>query len=946
MKKNIANFNYLVFLFLVIISTKMGYAQHFQKIDGVFLPEEKTIGIQQQIIFVNTSEKPLDYIILNDWNNAFSSTTTPLANRFSDEFIRSYFIAKEKDRGYTKILFIQNDNKQEFQWKRLDNHPDLIQVDLKKPLINGEQIILNLNYEIKIPSANFTKFGFYNDNKFALKNWFIAPARFDNEGFITYSNLNLDDIPNVISDYEVTIEVPQDFFITTELTEKKVEKLTGKKYYFYGKNFLDIPLYIDKNIDFSSLRKNGIEILSDIKTNQIDEVYKAMMINQMIDFFDENLGTYPNKKIIVSQAEYDKNPFYGLNQLPSFLSPFSNEFIFELKFLKTYLNAYLKTTMQLDARKDNYIFDGMQIYLMMKYIDTFHQDKKMLGSLNRFKLLKNFHITNVDFNDQFSYFYMLMLRKNLDQPVGDSKETLIKYNEQIAGKYRSGLNFRYLKAYLNNDVVDDTFKQYFVFSNQFQTTRNDFEKLLKTNAKKNIDWFFDTMIATHQAFDYKLKDIQKNSDSISFKIKNKHQKTIPLPVYTLKNDTILYSKWIEISEQDSIIKLPNLNAEKIVLNYKNELPEANLRNNWKTLENKKLFNKPFQFSLLKDLENPGKNQIMYIPTAIYNLYDGISPGLRFHNKTMLDKPFNFDLNPTYSIKTQSLIGNFSLAVNQYNRESNLYNIKYFVYGTYMHYAPDAAYLKINPTVLMRFREADRRNNKAEALMIRQVMVFLEPSQYNLSFNNNNENYSIFNTKYINTKTEISHHYNFTSDLQLAKNFGKTSIELEYRKMFGNRQLNWRMFGGFFLYNKTTSDYFSFALDRPTDYLFEYNYYGRSESKGLFSQQMVLKEGAFKSRLDQRFANSWMLTTNASFNVWNWVEIYGDGGFIKNRSSHPKFVYDSGVRFNLVPDYFELYFPVYSSNGWEIGQPDYQQKIRFVVTFNPSVLINLFTRKWF
>ena len=55
---------------------------------------------------------------------------------------------------------------------------------------------------------------------------------------------------------------------------------------------------------------------------------------------------------------------------------------------------------------------------------------------------------------------------------------------------------------------------------------------------------------------------------------------------------------------------------------------------------------------------------------------------------------------------------------------------------------------------------------------------------------------------------------------------------------------------------------------------------------------------------------------------------------------------SGVRLNLLTDYFELYFPVRSSNGWEISQRNYNQKIRFVVTFDPSKLINLFTRKWF
>jgi len=35
-----------------------------------------------------------------------------------------------------------------------------------------------------------------------------------------------------------------------------------------------------------------------------------------------------------------------------------------------------------------------------------------------------------------------------------------------------------------------------------------------------------------------------------------------------------------------------------------------------------------------------------------------------------------------------------------------------------------------------------------------------------------------------------------------------------------------------------------------------------------------------------------------------------------------------------------------NNGWEIGAKNYGEKIRFIVTFRPETLINLFTRKWF
>jgi hypothetical protein len=55
------------------------------------------------------------------------------------------------------------------------------------------------------------------------------------------------------------------------------------------------------------------------------------------------------------------------------------------------------------------------------------------------------------------------------------------------------------------------------------------------------------------------------------------------------------------------------------------------------------------------------------------------------------------------------------------------------------------------------------------------------------------------------------------------------------------------------------NYYSFALDRPTDYLFDYNYYGRSENTGFFcQQQLIIAEGGFKSK-QIPFANQWMTT---------------------------------------------------------------------------------------
>ncbi|CAM2947695.1 gluzincin family metallopeptidase [Flavobacterium frigoris] len=908
--------------------------------------DDKTLNIEQELTFFNESNDTLTSVILNDWNNAYADVNTPLARRFSDEFYRGFHLAKENERGSTKNLTIVDSEKLFLSWERTTTNPDIISVQLREKLAPNEKIKLRLTYTTKIPSDKFTKFGYDATGSMNLKTWYLTPARYENHAFITYSNANLDDIANAVSDIDIELKVPKSLEVTTDLNSgETIQKENYSVFKLTGKNRSNFSLFIEPKSSFSSFKIDDLEVVTNLKEEKISSKQQAYAIECIVNYVDHLIGKYPFEKIVVSQTDYDRNPFYGLNQLPSFIRPFSDEFTYEIKFLKTYLNAYLKNSLHLDNRKDNWIYDGIQVYVMMKYIEQNYPNTKMLGSASTFLLLKSYNLTNLDFNEQYSYFYMLMARKNLDQPLGDPKNSLIKFNEQIASKYRAGLSFRYLDNYLGGAAVTNSIQQFYAENKEKQVSRNNFESTLKRSTDKNIDWFFRTIIESRKIIDFKFADVVKSKDSVSFTIKNKTGVIVPVPVYGINKGEIVFKKWLDPQIADSVFTLERKNADKIVLNYKNEVPEYNLRNNWKSLKSFFPNNRPIKFVFMKDLEDPYYNQVLYVPTLTYNLYDGLSPGLRLHNKTILDKPFIFDVNPAYSTNAKTFSGSGFVVVNQNYRNSLLYNVRYSLSGAYFHYAADATYLKINPMIQLKIREDDIRDNKKQLILLRQVMVSREKSA--LVIDNSTENYSVFNAKYFNSTTEITNHFSFSTDLQIAAKFGKTAAELEYRQLFeNNRQINLRFYAGTFLYNTTNSDFFSFALDRPTDYLFDYGYYGRSENSGFFSQQLIVAEGGFKSKLNTPYANQWMTTVNASYAIWNWIEIYGDAGLLKNKYQNEKFLYDSGIRLNLVPDYFEMYLPVYSSNGWEIGQDKYNEKIRFVITLSPKILINLFNRKWF
>ncbi len=934
-------FRFFAVIFLLFQAVYLS-AQHKMQIDAKLNSETHTFQVRQKILYKNQSQDTLNNIILNDWNNAYSSKKTPLAGRFSDEFQKTFHIAKVKDRGFTTIEKIENTS-QSLTWNRVDNQVDIISVILEKPLFPGDEVEMILDYSVQLPNARFTKYGYDDDGDYALRNAFLWPALRENNQFVLNSNLNLDDAANALVDLEFTVQTDVKKSVTTDLDIENTAKGFSKK--FIGNNRYDFSLYLESKSDFLSFKNKDIEVLNNIKSKNVDDIRKAIIVDRIVEFAKEKIGDYPYSVMTISQVDYERNPFYGFNQLPSFLKPFPEDFDYEIKVLKTYLNAYLKNSLPLNKRSDNWIYDGIQMYYLMEYLQYYYPDEKMLGSVANYRILNSFHLAHIKFNEQFSYFYMLMARKNLDQPIGNPKNTLIKFNEQIAGKYRAGLSFEYLDDYLGNDILDTSVKTFFE-QNKIQTSiQNPFESVLKSNTTTNIEWFFDDIINSRRVIDYKFGTLSKDKDFVYFDLKNKTGTNVPIPVYGLKDNQVVFKKWLDESSTISAYKLPRMDADKLVLNYENVVPEMNLRNNWKSLKDFNITNRPIKFTLMKDLEDPYYNQILYVPTISYNLYDGLIPGLRFHNKTILDKPFTFDINPAFSTKKSGLIGSFLLAVNQNYRDSKLYNMRYSITGNYFHYAPDASYLRLNPLVMMRIRTSDLRDNEQQAVMLRQVIVSREQSAF-VQDDPQTKNYSVSNAKYYFSDSEATKSIGFVSELQYAEKFGKGIIQANYRKLFeNNTQIDLRFYAGVFAFNNTQSDFFNFALDRPTDYLFDYNYYGRSETTGLFSQQLILAEGGFKSKFENQFANQWMTTLNLGVNVWNWIEIYGDVGLLKNKGLNERFVFDSGVRLNLVQDYFELYFPVVSSNGWEIAQPRYDQKIRFIVTLNPKILLNLFNRKW-
>lgn len=936
---------------LLLLVCVTAFTQNQIDVKAELNTEKNQLKITQTITYFNATSDTLQSVYLHDWSNSFSAKNTPLAKRFSEEFKTEFHFAKNEDRGYTVITSVKQDNT-DIDFERLLNQPDIVKVDLLKPLNSNDSYSIDLNYIVQLPNDKFTRYGVTSNGDYNLCYWYITPAVYDGE-WQYYSNKDLDDLYVPKSNVRLEFTCPKGYFLVSELNQSGYNQIDDNQIFtLTGLEHTNSKLFLSKVPTFRQIETDFFTVVSNIDDEELNPLNKALITDNIASYLSKNLNVYPHQKLLLSDIDYRKSPIYGLNLLPDFIRPFPDHFQYELKILKTALHNYLENVLLINPREDQWILDGIQTYYMMKYVDEYYPDMKLAGTLSRIWGLKSFHAAQLDFNSQYSFLYMHMARGNIDQPLSMHKDSLLKFNENIANKYKAGVGLKYLEDYIGGDTIDKTIKEYIATRNLKDTNTEDFEEFLKSKTEKDLDWFFTDYLQTTKAIDYIISDVTKKGDSLQVTIKNRNEAVVPMPLFAMVDDDVKSKIWVDAIKDSAIVTIPNDSYTKLVLNQDQVVPEFNMRNNTKSLKNS-LFNRPLQLRLIKDIEDPKYNQVFLMPIVEFNnIYDGIVLGVKAYNKTVLKKAFNYKIAPQYGLKSKSLTGGVSLEYNQYiDNSDNLFLIRYGAGASYESYADNLFVTKFTPGIQFQFRDNNNlRSNKRNYLSLRYVGINRDEDPNAILTSESVEpNYSVFNARFNHVDRDLVDFSSWFADLQIAENFGKVALNYEYRKLTKrNRRYHLRLFAGAFLYNKTyqNSDFFSFALDRPTDYLFDYNYYGRSEDSGLFSQQLIIAEGGFKSQLNPGFANQWITTLNGSTTIWKYIMAYGDIGLVKNHGNNAEFVYDSGLRLILVEDYFEIFFPVYSNLGWEISQPDYDQKIRFIVTLDFKTLLGLFSRRWY
>ncbi|MGY5354629.1 M1 family aminopeptidase [Wenyingzhuangia sp. IMCC45467] len=928
---------------IIILFTGLSiYSQNNKTtIDAQLFTEKNILNISQKITYYNTSKDTLHELVLRNWANSYKDSETPLAKRLLEDYKTDFYFSRDEDRGYSQINSIKNNNIN-LTYHSPHHQKDLIYVNLKNALKPNDSISISLKYVIKIPNAKFTGSG-KKDMDYYLQDWYISPAPYESN-WILDSHNNLNYQYNTPTDYNIKFKVPIGYQVHSAFHQQKNIGSDYLNYHLTGKNFVNADISITFLKSYLTIKTHNTDVVTDFISENFDTDTQEEKINRMITFLEEHIGKLPHHEILIEKATYNEDPIYELKFLPNFLHPYKEDFKWEIKFFKTLCSEYIDQLILNNKYKYYTFTEGLEVYLFIQYIEKNYPNSKIMGRLANIWGLRSMNIAKSKFTDKFSIIHQITARENLDQSLDTPLKNLSNYNRKIITPYKAGLSFIFLERYLGKDILQSAIKEYIHQNLNKNSDPNDLMEILHQKSNKDISWFMDEWVSSNKKIDHKISKATFKKDSVYITLKNRRSIKTPVAIYGLKNNKIKSKTWTDGFSDTKKIAIKNDSLDKVILNYENDYPEINNRNNWKNAK-PKLFERPLKIKLLKDLNNPNAHQVFLNPEFAYNFYDGVILGVGIQNKAFIRKNFEYKLKPTYSTASGTLTGGFDFSYTVYPEKTNIFDISFGMNGSNYHYTKDLNYNVISPYFTIDFKQKDMRALGTNKIMARFLGINKEVESGMQQ--TEEDRYQLLKLSYDYRKNELINDYKLNVSTEVATKFSKLTTDFRYRHLTNKkRPVEFRFYGGLFLRNTTTSDYFSFNQHTANDYLFELPYLGRSETTGILTQQYIKAQGGFISQNEPGFSNQWLTSINTSVGIVRWVEAFNNIALSKSRNESPFLDYEGGIRLNFIPDILEFYLPVYNKEGFIPKDAQYWKNIRFTITLKAQPLVKFFKQQLF
>jgi hypothetical protein len=935
------NLSFLLFLFL-------GYTSLFSQQDSISVhailgSDLRELKVRQTIIYHNNLSESLTKIKLLNWISAYQNKKTPLSHRKIEDRKSDLYFSKKQDLGHLENLSILINN-ESFSVSNLND--ENVYLTLKTPLLSGKSAKIELNYSLELPLKKFTEYGF-SPEEISLKYFFIVPDTFEDAAQYSRYYQDVEETENAGTFWDINLDYPKNFFAKTNL-----QKLSEN--HFSGSLSEDPEILISTetssepftfDVQNQKITLNfGYPISAEERENL--EFYLPLQLK----FIKEKIGFLPTKIFFDEKFKHKEN-FVGDKDIKFWkfnYQLFTDAQKVDLDYFSLISKNILNQSFITEKIKDHWFKNGLKTYLEIEYLNKYYKDAKLLGQLpDEVKIfgkkpLKLFYASDLKLTERYGLAYHYILTKNLDQKITSPYTSLNNFNDIAVSNFEMGSLFYFVAQKMGNENFETFLQSYFRKNIYKKIVTKDFLDQLAVKSQYSSS-FLETFMEHKNRDNFNLRSYKKVDNNFQIRIKKNTDLPLPFKLETETKSGEKHSYFYDTPSAKTDIKynVPQQNADKITINDAYIFPEKSYRDNY--LYTKGVFSnmKKIKLKVFQDIPNPEYDEIYVNPKLTFNAYDKLLFGVNFRNKSLFDQQFLYSFTPYYSSGTNSIAGSGGVSYSFLPPESFFQNLTIGASGAYFHYDYNLAYQKYSGFVNMNFTKEPRSSiSRNLGLSYSYFDRDLDPRRINFKDYNT---YALWSLGYSYGDSKLIHEKYLSANIQSMKDFQNFSAEAFYRLEYAqNKKISFRFFTGYFLRNATRNNLFDYGISKVSNYSFSYGLLGQSATTGLLSQQYILADGGFKSYIGNS-VNQWITSVNVDSHVWKMFNIYADAAIYKNKFYSPAFIWDSGVKLKIIPDFIEIYFPLQSSLGFEPLFKDYGSRIRFTLILNLGAITNYFRR---
>jgi len=558
----------------------------------------------QQIIYTNNSPDTLQNVFFHLYFNAFQPgsemdvRSRTIADPDSRVMNRIQNLAPE-DQGFLNVLNLTQDGEK----LKTTLSGTILEVELKKPILSGEQTTFEMNFEGQVP-LNVRRSGKNSSEGVALSmaQWYPKLAEYDFEGWHADPYIGRE-FHGVWGNFDLKLTIDNSYIVggtgylqnekdikIVPVNKKKKRKNTNT-WHFIAPNVHDFTWAADPDYIHDKLQIENGPMLHFYYKSTLEKEYQKRwrdlqpITAKLMAFFNENIGVYPYKQYSVIQGG-DGGMEYGMCTL------ITGERSFESLVGVTsheLAHTWFQFLMATNEGKHPWMDEGFT-----EYICT----------------MAEVNVMNIDEQKYFERAYKRYVRYALsgfEQPQSTHADRY-EYNAAYGtSSYVKGAIFlRQLKYIIGEKAFKKTLHDYFNSWSFKHPTPNDFIRCAEKASGLELDWYLTDWTRTDNVIDYGIKSVEKKEQNTEIVIERIGLVPMPteleieyadgeiikyyIPLRMMRGEkptdetTIVLNDWAWAYPTYSLLLNNNKEVKKITLDPEKKVADINLDNNSLVLE--------------------------------------------------------------------------------------------------------------------------------------------------------------------------------------------------------------------------------------------------------------------------------------------------------------------------------------------------------------------------